>query len=348
MWKKLVKFAPVKKWTLILIVCCIGTFVSAQQVPQYSQFLQNQYMVNPAATGVYDFMNVTVGGRLQWAGLENAPKTTYLYFAAPADKFRNASMKRTYGVIRRGNKRVRHPRMRYGSLVHAFGGSFVADQYGPFRQLKMMGTYALHLPITRDYNISFGTSLGLSNRAFLPEKAQVLSVLMNTGVFDQTYDTYVSGQGAQNTLELEAGMYFHGKGAFFGVSMNQLTKDFVQFGNRDFNFDPRMHLFVTGGYEIQVNRNLAITPAFLVKYVRPAPVAVEVMAQFEFQERYWFATSYRHKDAVVANLGMFVSNKFKVGYSFDLPITQIRKYSVGSHELVLTLMFGRETSRARF
>lgn len=305
-------------------------------------------MVNPAATGVYDFMNVTAGGRLQWAGLENAPKTSYLYFSAPASKYRNASMKRTYGVIRKGNKRVKHPTLRYRSLVHAFGGSFVADQYGPFRQLKMMGTYALHLAISRDYNLSFGTGLGISNRSFLPERAQVLSVLTNNGVFDQTYDTYAANQGAQNTMELEAGMYFHGNEAFFGVSMSQLTKDFVQFGNRDFNFDPRMHLFVTGGFEFQVNQDLAITPAFLVKYVRPAPVSFEVMCQAEFQQRYWFALSYRHKDAVIANLGMYVSDKFKIGYSFDLPITPIRRYSAGSHELVLTLMLGRDESRARF
>lgn len=337
-----------KKWTFILLLCCLGSFSNAQQVPQYSQFLQNQYMVNPGATGVYDFMNISLGGRLQWAGLENAPKTTYLYFSAPAEKWRNASMTRTYGKIRRGNIRVRHPRVRYGSLVHAFGGSFVADQYGPFRQIKMMGTYALHLPLNRDYNLSFGTSLGLSNRSFLPENAQVLSVLTNTGVFDQTYDTYAANQGAQNTMELDAGMYFHGKGGFFGISMNQLTKDFVQFGNRDFNFDPRMHLFVTGGVELELNNDLTITPAFLVKYVRPAPISVEVMAQLEFQERYWFAASYRHKDAIVANIGMYASNKFKLGYSFDLPITPIRRYSVGSHELVLTLMLGRDESRARF
>ena len=338
-----------KKWTVILFVCCLGAIANAQQVPQYSQYLQNQYMVNPAATGVYDFLNVTAGGRLQWAGLENAPKTTYLYAAAPAEKWRNASMKRTFGVIRRGNRTVRHPRMRYGSLVHAFGASFVADQYGPFRQLKMMGTYALHLPLSRDYSLSFGTSIGLSNRAFIPENAQVLSVLTNTGVFDQTYDTYAANQGAQNTMELEGGLYFHGKGGFIGVSMNQLTKDLVQFGNRDFNFDPRMHLFVTGGIELQLDRNWTITPAFLVKYVRPAPISVDVMAQFEFQERFWFAASYRHKDAVVANLGMYVTNEFKVGYSFDLPITPIRQYSAGSHELVLTLMFGRSGgSTARF
>ena len=44
-------FAPVKKWTFLLMICCLSAYSSAQQVPQYSQFLQNQYMVNPASTG---------------------------------------------------------------------------------------------------------------------------------------------------------------------------------------------------------------------------------------------------------------------------------------------------------
>ena len=59
-------------------------------------------MMNPGATGVYDFVDVTLGGRMQWLGFDNAPKTSYLYFAAPVSALKNAKMKRTYGVIRRG------------------------------------------------------------------------------------------------------------------------------------------------------------------------------------------------------------------------------------------------------
>ncbi len=313
----------------------------AQQSPQYSQYIRNQYMLNPGATGAYDFLDVTLGGRLQWAGFDNAPKTSYLYFSAPVSELTRSSMKRTYGVIRRGNKSVKHPVMRTGKGGHAVGGYLLADQYGPFRQLKAMGSYAFHLPINRDYTISLGVNAGLANRAFDPMKAQVLSEIANTGVYDATYSMYAASQGAQNTLEVESGLYFYGKDVFFGVSANQLTQDFVKFGNRNFNFDPAMHFFISGGYKIRMDQKWTVTPAFLVKYVQPAPISFDISALFDYQERFWFGLSYRHQEAIVGMFGATFSDRFKAGYSYDFNINRFNRNSFGGHELVLGFMFGR-------
>lgn len=327
---------------ILLFGFVLGTSVCyGQQVPQYSQYIQNQYMVNPAATGVYDYTGVSLGGRWQWAGFEGAPRTSYLYFVTPLNRNRSGRMKRTFGVIKRNKRAVRHPKMHFGKTSHAFGGHVLADQYGPFRQFKLMGTYAVHLPLSREYNLSFGTSVGFGNRSFNADNAQVLSVLTNNGVYDATYANYTSGQGSQFNLELAGGLYFYGKQAFVGVSGGQLTKDFVKFGNANLNFDPRMHFHFTGGYKFHPNTRWSITPAFLIKYVRSAPVSWELSSQFDYQERLWFGATYRHGDAVVFMIGTNVSNQFKVGYSFDFSTTQLRNYSIGGHELVLTLMLGR-------
>ena len=69
-------------FSIISVFICLAQ-VKAQQLPQISQYLRNQYMINPGAAGVYDFTDVTLGGRLQWAGLEDAPKTSYLAASAP-------------------------------------------------------------------------------------------------------------------------------------------------------------------------------------------------------------------------------------------------------------------------
>jgi type IX secretion system PorP/SprF family membrane protein len=329
---------------VLAVLLSFSAFLTyAQQTPQYSQYVQNQYMVNPAATGNYDFVGLSLGGRMQWIGMEGAPKTSYLYFSAPLDKLRNGHMKRTFGKVRRNNIRVRHPKMRFDKFSHALGAQVLADQYGPFRQFKFMGTYAIHIPLSREYTMSFGTSAGLSNRSFLSDKAQVLSVMTNTGVFDQTYDQSIANQGAQNTLEVDAGIYFYGKLGFFGVAVNQLTKDFVQFGNREFNFNPGMHLHITGGYHFELPRKkMTISPSFLIKYIKPAPVSVDASCQFEFNKRYWLGVTYRHKAAVAIMAGLYASNQFKIGYSFDFSTTKLYQYNAGGHELVLTLMLGRE------
>ena len=69
----------------LIITALIGfsSMAFGQQVPQFSQYLRNQYMVNPGAAGVYDFLDITAGGRLQWLGFEDAPKTSYLYASSP-------------------------------------------------------------------------------------------------------------------------------------------------------------------------------------------------------------------------------------------------------------------------
>ena len=80
-----------KKFTGIVICIIAFNFAYTQQVPQYSQYLRNQFMVNPAAAGVYDFTDVTVSGRMQWLGLENAPMTSYASACAPLSKKPNLS-----------------------------------------------------------------------------------------------------------------------------------------------------------------------------------------------------------------------------------------------------------------
>ena len=334
---------------ILTILTVMTAFMSiGQQSAQYSQYIRNQYMINPGATGVEDHVSLTLGGRAQWVGLNDAPKTSYLYFSSPVDKLKGAHMKRTFGKLKRGNKRVKHPTIQRANISHAFGGQLLADQYGPFRTLKLMGSYAVHLPINRDYSFSFGTNLGLSSRSFIAEKAQVLSVMTNTGVFDQTYNTYAGNQSAQYTMDLDAGLYFYSDELFFGVSASQLTGDLVKFGNRTTNFDPKVHFFFTGGYQFQLNSRFTMTPAFLVKYVSPAPVSVEASVQFAYNDRFWFGTSYRHKDAVIAMLGANISDKFRIGYSFDLSISKLIKHTSGGHELVLGLMIGKSKSFAKF
>ncbi|MFN5415503.1 MAG: type IX secretion system membrane protein PorP/SprF [Flavobacteriia bacterium] len=306
---------------------------NAQQLPQYSQYLRNQYMVNPGSAGVYDFLDVTVSGRLQWAGFDNAPKTTYLSATKPLNKI----PKTPYNpAIRTSTGVYKNPEIKTGKFKQAIGGQLIADQYGAFRKLSLSGTYAIHIPVSKNYNLSFGTKLGLSSNSFLQEKAVVLN-----SASDNSYQTFVANNKSKYIMDLGAGLYLYSKDLFFGISADQLTKDFVNFGSSSSYFDPRMTFYFTGGYKIKVNKDLTLTPAALVKYMKPAPASVEGTVLLEYQERIWGGLSYRHKDAIIAMFGLNINEKFKLGYSYDYSISRMNKYSSGGHELVLGLMIGR-------
>lgn len=331
---------------LFVAMLMAGTVASAQQIPQFSQYQRNQYMVNPGAAGMYDFLDITLGGRMQWAGFDNAPKSSYLYISSVLSK---KSRVRYNPALRTSVGPVRSPEVGTGKLKHALGGMLIADQYGAFRQLRGALTYAVHIPVSNEVNMSFGANVGLSNRAFLKDRAQTLNMMDPTlGYTDATYDTYAQSTSA-NTMDVGAGLYFYSRKFFAGISAEQLTRDFVSFGGTSMvNIDPRTHMYLTAGYKFSLSDNLTLQPSVLLKYMHPAPLSLEGSLQLEYREWLWFALSYRqgiggynNADALIGMAGLTISDRFKFGYSYDFSLSGFNQYSAGGHEIVLGLMLGR-------
>jgi type IX secretion system PorP/SprF family membrane protein len=312
----------------------------AQQLPQYSQYMRNQYMVNPAAAGLYNFLDVTLSGRWQWLGFKNSPMTTYLAATTPIGhkpaKF-NPSLRISDASFNVSSGGVaRNPEITTGKLKHAIGGQMVADQYGAFRKMHFAGTYAIHVPVFRGYNLSFGMKAGLANNAFLRDRVSLLNPN------DQTFTDYTATGNNLYFLDLGAGVYLYSQRLFVGISTDQITRDFVKFGDgQSLEFDQHMHFFGIAGYKINIAEELTITPAVLAKFMRPAPVSVELTMKLEYKEWIWGGISFRNADALIAMFGMNINHNLKFGYSYDLGISGLRSYNAGGHELILGLMLGR-------
>jgi len=327
------------KTTIFIFALIICGVLNAQQIPQYSQFQRNQFMINPAAAGVYDFVDITMSGRWQWLGVDDSPKTSYLAFSVPVrftPKYYNPGIRTSSGP-------VENPDIKTGKLKHTFGGQLLADQYGAFRKFSFSGTYAIHMPITKKVNLSFGVKAGLSNNSFLADQAQVLNIMApdQNQYNDPTYDNFIQNQSNKYIMDVGAGLYLYSKNLFFGLAAEQLTRDMVEFGQGTANFDPQLHYSILGGYKIPINNNFTLTPGFLIKYMTPAPVSIDANIQLEYKNWLWMTLGYRHTDAVIAMVGMNISKRFKFGYSYDFSVSRFNSYSSGGHELTLGLMIGR-------
>lgn len=326
---------------LLYITLIIGSsYAIGQQLPQYSQFHRNQIMFNPGAAGSYDFIDITIGGRYQWAGFDNAPKTAYLYGASVINK-----PKTIYNPsLRTSNGPVANPKVSTGRVKHALGGQVLLDEYGAFRKMAFGAIYSIHLPVSKSHNISLGTKVGLSNNTFLKDRAVVLTQMSGyTGpaLTDPEYDAFLANQSSKYQMDLGLGLYFYSDKMFIGLSADQLTKDMVSFGSGTANFDPNMHFQLAAGYKFPITETLTLMPSIITKYMKPAPISLDGILQLEYKEWLWFGLGYRHTDAAIVMLGANISEKFKFGYSYDFSISKIRSYNSGGHELVLGIMLGR-------
>ncbi len=325
---------------ILLLLSLTSSVVFSQQLPQFSQFHRNQGMTNPGAIGSYDFMDITLGSRYQWLGMNNdmqgnvAPRSAYLNFATTLQREpvrHNPSLRTSAGPIK-------NPELGTGKLKHGIGGQLIADEYGAFREISFSGTYAIHVPLTEKVNISLGARIGMSNHTFLAEKAQVLSH-MQGGATDQTYENFTKEGYSRMFMDFSTGLYVYSKRFFVGITGNKLTQDFVSIGSGITNFDPVMHFDVIGGVYFNLNYDLTLMPSLSMKYMNPAPPVAQLNMQVEYKEWLWLGLGYRYKDAAIIMVGANINERFKIGYSFDYSTSRFNNFTAGGHEIVLGLMF---------
>jgi hypothetical protein len=76
-------------------------------------------------------------------------------------------------------------------------------------------------------------------------------------------------------------------------------------------------------------------------------IQMDLTARVYYKSDYWAGLSWRTNDAVIALLG-FRLDKLYFAYAYDFALTDIRKHSLGSHELTLAVKFGESARRYRW
>lgn len=321
-----------KKLLGTIVVACLVWTAGAQQQYQISQYQTNPYMLNPAASGIYDYVDITGSFRQQWAGFTNAPRTFYVS-GHSALKF-NGKPKFNPSLRAGGLRPIQTPQVSTGKLKHSVGGYVMGDQYGAFDQLTVMASYAVHVPVFKGYNLSAGFAGGYSQYTFDQNKVDMLNDT------DPTYTNFLASGMNQGYFNMNAGFQLYSENLRIGYTSSELLRTLVKFGGDNTNFDLRVHHFITAEYKIPVNDKITVTPSAVVKFMKPSPVSVDGTILVTYDRMIWGGISYRNGDALIGLVGLNLSEKFKLGYSYDFTISKLRTYNKGGHEIVLGLMLG--------
>src|ERR1700677_990789 len=150
-----------------LLVLSVSMFfvssLSAQQLSQYTQYVINEYSINPALSGIENYTDVKIGHRIQWVGLNGAPVTTYLTIQGPIGKQDYKTNATTlFPSIDGDNPRGKQYWDDYTASPphHGIGLQISNDVIGPFSTVSVFGTYAYHIGISKRTSLSAGIGIG--------------------------------------------------------------------------------------------------------------------------------------------------------------------------------------------
>ena len=292
-----------KKFIKIVFVLLFITQLRAQQTPQYTQYLFNDFAVNPAIAGKNQWWDGRSNNRYQWSGITDAPRTYVLSLNGP----------------------MRNPKM-------GIGGTLYTDIVGPTRRIGFNMAYAYHLKINDTYKLSFGISAGMLQWAVDGSKITLHDPGDN--VMSNAYQSVI-------VPDFAAGTYFYSKRLFISVSLPQLYQAKLKFFDNQSPLNSNLvtHLYIMGGYRFKINDDFEIEPSTMIKFVNPAPVKIDIATRLIYQDQIWLAFAYRTNDAVTAMLGYKYKNWLTIGYSYDFTITPLRQYTTGTHEIMFGVRF---------
>ncbi len=331
------------KWKLFVLLCA-SLFVQkieAQQRPHYTQYVLNNFIINPAVAGIENYTDVKISHRQQWVGLQDAPVTTYLTIHGPLKKNDYARQTATGFNATGENPRGNAYWMDYTKAEpHAgVGLTIINDRTGPLNRFAAYGTYSYHLGITERTSIAAGVSAGIQNMS------------LNSGKLDFgsqfAVDPAVAGSGYLNRLspDINAGVWLYSADYFVGLAAQQIIPSKLKFSAdtlRVSNGRLIPHLFLTAGYRFQLNDDISFLPSAMLRYVNPAPIGVDVNAKFQYRDLIWAGASYRYKDGYAGMVGLNISNTLNIGYSYDLTTSRLNTVSRGSHEILVGFLLGNK------
>ncbi len=291
-----------KKITIFLAFSFLLFFneTKAQQDPQYTQYMYNMNVVNPAYAGSRGTLSLGLLGRTQWTSVDGAPKTFTFDAHAPVGK--------KVGV----------------------GLSIISDEIGPAKEQNIYADVSYTLTTSGEGRLAFGLKAGVTLLdvnlldAVLPESSSG-----NDPLFDENINDAFPNFGA--------GVYYYTNKWYAGFSVpNILKSEHMDKENINTKASEEVHYFLTGGYVFDLSSTLKFKPSLMFKGVAGAPVSVDINANFLMYDRFEVGASYRIEDSVSLLFNFGVTPDFRIGYAYDYTISEFsNSNTAGSHEIIL-------------
>jgi len=284
------------KLVILFFVIVLSLDTTAQQDPQYTEYMYNMNVLNPAYAGSRNTLSIGVLGRTQWVNIDGAPKTLTMAVHAPV-----------------------------GEKV-GLGLSVIADKIGPVTEQNIYADFSYTINTSEEGRLAFGLKGGVTlhslDRGVLnsvdPESVYLEfdnKTLPNigAGVFYYT-NKYYLGLSMPNMMRSK---YFEKRNGIITEASD------------------KTHIFLTTGYVFDLSQTLKFKPSIMAKAVSGSPLSLDLSANFLINNKLELGLSHRLDDSVSGLISFLVSKDLRIGYAYDYTLSNLGDFNSGSHEAFL-------------
>jgi type IX secretion system PorP/SprF family membrane protein len=309
--------------TLSIALCLLLTSKTFGQDPIFSQYYAAPLQINPALAGNGYAPSFHLNYRNQWPEIPNAYQT----YAASYDQYLDY-------------------------LNSGVGVMLLADNSGDgvMKTIKLSGIYSYRLKVTEEMFVKFGADASVVQARLDWDKLVFLDQIdPENGATSPNGNPYPSAEvrpdDLTNTyLDISAGVLAYSKYIYGGFSIKHLNTPNETFlgikDNLNEGLPLRYSLHVGGEIPLFKNNN-SIKRSFIspnLLWIRQADFGqLNAGAYAGFGMIYggaWYRYAKSNTDAVIFLVGI-QKGLFKIGYSFDVTLSDLNSETAGAHEISL-------------
>lgn len=298
---------------VLAVFLAVGTCpkkAKAQYDYMFTQYMWNEVVINPAYTGSRDAVSVVGLYRNQWVGMEGAPVTKSITAHSPIYKYKIG-----------------------------LGISYIKDEIGINSTDYLNLSYSYRIRFTSS-NLVFGLSTALALIKEFYSRAQTS---------DPNDPQFQQDSPRLKMPNAGFGVYYYTDRYYVGFSIPRLIKNEIDTKGSfsvDNKFDySNMHYFLTAGTYFNLTDGLKFQPSAMFKVVKGAPMELDLTGQLVIRDTFWVGAGWRSGDALSFLTSVYITPQLRIGYSYDYTLTELSKYSRGTHEICFGYDFSLKSKK---
>lgn len=320
-----------KRLLYIFVILLWAGVAKAQQLPIFSQYLYNKFLINPAVAGSDGYTSYSLTAREQWVGLYGAPQT----FAFSGQ---TRIMKKKY-IVRQTSTKKQYVRPKSDGRI-GLGAYVFSDRSGLMQRTGFQLSYAYHMWIDRNTQLSMG--LAFTGYQFKLDEKQI--------DFHDPNEPWMNSDMRKGVFipDAAAGVYILNAKYNAGFSVDQLFGAALKLGDAAFKkFQMARQVNIFGAYTIEASRYGEIQPSFIFRMSTQLKPQADAGLTYIYKQSFWAGLTYRTSGAAIAMIGAKYQNLW-FGYSVDFTLQEIQRVTYGTHEFTVAMKFGDNSRRYRW
>jgi type IX secretion system PorP/SprF family membrane protein len=320
-----------KRLFYILLILISSGALHAQQLPLFSQYLYNKFLINPAVAGSDGYTSFNLTAREQWVGLDGAPST--FSFSG-----QTRVLKKSY-IVKNTRVRKSYHRPKSDGKI-GLGGYVFSDKGGLVQRTGFQASYAYHIWLQNNTQLSLGLAftgyhfkINVKDISLEDPDDPLLNSDLRKGVF---------------IPDASCGVYLLNARYSAGFSADQLFQAVAKIGSDAYNrFKMSRQYYLFGTYSFENGPYDEIQPSLLFKMSEQFKPQADIGITYIKNKAFWIGLTYRTSGALIANVGVKYQKIF-IGYALDFTLQEIQRISYGTHEITFAVKFGDSARRYRW